>query len=569
MVWGSRSLSCGKGCASLGDTRLVGRRRSGNNMAAPAGLLSAREGGKVRTVYATVLEVTNQQDISSALEYVGLWISDWYRRQRVSVDDALGSMLSGDIETAPIEGHLLAVKHFAASAFPGQSLIELNWTYPDQYDESLGWATRLLLLRRSAGLLMSLEVAVTGLSFRIAPAAIRLGSPRVVRDVARLRSAYLGGQPYNVASELVSAETVDLLAGELTDAARAYAVVLVSRRARDDAPLMDAVSLADRIAGVAKVYELADKWSSFRLTEVVGKPLSCFDGAVRIYWPGFSLQSDPFQHPLWTPWHLADEGLAERGMRQVSRALFDAASFRHIEPADMRAIRQASERESRQATRATAAESADTDKLLEDLYSLEDKLKEAEAQNAVMAREFETLRANALALAGNASWTPEVTPAVPSAAVGNEAPPANVLEAVKSIDRSLKHLEFLPGVYDSAEDSPFRQPERVVQALEAIDEVAATWVASLTSGASVGSLRELFKKKYGFEYADDVSQTSKGKWANQYKVAHKGKEYDISPHITIGAKQADTCLSIHWAWDKDRKKVLIAHVGRHKTNTKT
>jgi hypothetical protein len=374
-----------------------------------------------------------------------------------------------------------------------------------------------------------------------------------------------------VTPELVSAETADLLAAELADPMRPYAVVVVSRRARDDVPMLDAVSLADRVAGVAKVYELADKWSAFRLTEEVGKQLSCFDGAVRVYWPGFSLQSDPFQHPLWTSSQLADDGAVERGMRQISRSLFDAASFRHVEPQEMLSLRRAAERETRQATRATAAESVDTDKLLEDLYGLEDKLKQEEAKNAELVRECETLRANAMALASSASWaqefqpSPAGSPALPQAQV----PPANVLEAVKAVERSTKHLEYLPSAYESAADSPFRQPDRVTQALEAIDEVASIWVESLDSGASVGSLRELFKKKYGFAYADDVSQTSKGKWANEYKATQDGKEYDISPHITIGAKQADTCLSIHWAWDKDRKKVLIAHVGRHKTNTKT
>jgi len=265
----------------------------------------------VRTVYATVLELKNGEDILATLDYVGRWISDWYRRQRVSVDDVLGAIVAGDIEAHPMEGHTLAVKHFAAQEFPGQNLIELNWTYPDQYDKSLGWSTRLLLLRRTAGLLLSLEVAVTGLSFKVAPATIKLGSPRVIRDAARLRSVFLGGQPYNVTPELVSAETADVMATELADPMRPYAVVVVSRRARDDAPMLDAVSLADRVAGVAKVYELSDKWSAFRLTEEVGKQLSCFDGAIRVYWPGFSLQSDPFQHPLWTSWQLADDGAVE------------------------------------------------------------------------------------------------------------------------------------------------------------------------------------------------------------------------------------------------------------------
>lgn len=525
----------------------------------------------MRTVYATVLELRDEQEILATLDYVGRWVSDWYRRQRVSVDAVLGAIVSGDIEAHPIEGHTLAVKHFSAQELPEQNLIELTWTYPDQYDKSLGWRSHLLLLRRKAGLLLSLEVAVTGLSFRVAPAAIKLGSPRVVRDVARLRSTSLGGHPYHVTPEVVSAETVDVLAAELSDPARPYAVVVVSCRARDDVALLDAVLLADRVAGVAKVYELADKWAAFRLTETVGKLLSCFDGAVRVYWPGFSLQSDPFQHPLWTPWQLADDSGVERVINQISRSLFDAASFRHVEPTEVLALRHAAERQSRQAMRAAAAESTDTDKLLEDLYGLEDKLKRAEEKNGELVRECETLRANAMALASSTSWTHEIQAATAGAfpAPAAQVPPANVLEAVQEIERSTRNLVYLPSAYGSAADSPFRQPDRVMQALEAIDEVASIWVRSLESGASVGSLRDLFKKKYGFAYADDVSQTSKTRWGNEYKVAHDGKEYDISPHITIGAKQADTCLSIHWAWDKEAKKALIAHVGRHKTNTKT
>jgi HJR/Mrr/RecB family endonuclease len=37
----------------------------------------------------------------------------------------------------------------------------------------------------------------------------------------------------------------------------------------------------------------------------------------------------------------------------------------------------------------------------------------------------------------------------------------------------------------------------------------------------------------------------------------------------VAAKQPDTCLSIHWASHKDERVALVAHVGRHKTNTKT
>jgi len=71
----------------------------------------------------------------------------------------------------------------------------------------------------------------------------------------------------------------------------------------------------------------------------------------------------------------------------------------------------------------------------------------------------------------------------------------------------------------------------------------------------------------GFTYADDVSQTSGNRYGDEYEAKDGGRTYDISPHITIGAKQADSCLSIHWAWDESTGKAVVAHVGRHKTNT--
>jgi hypothetical protein len=141
-------------------------------------------------------------------------------------------------------------------------------------------------------------------------------------------------------------------------------------------------------------------------------------------------------------------------------------------------------------------------------------------------------------------------------------------EAVEFAVAQTDNLEFLPTAFSSAEDSPFKKPERALQALLAIDQVAGRWLASLNGGSPIGSVREHFKK-LGFTYADDISLTSRGKWGNEYKTNFKGVEYDIGQHITIGGKQADTCLSVHMAWLKDERKVLIAHVGRHKTNTKT
>lgn len=521
----------------------------------------------MRTVYATALEIGDQSDVSVSLNYVGRWIQDWYLRQRLSVD-VFQSLGDGDLAVNPAEGHRLSIRHHATKEAPGEQLVDLRWAYPDQYDKSLGWVIALSLLRQGAGLLLSLELAVTGLQLVIAPASIKLGSPRLIRDIARLRSIRLEGHPYSLTPALVGAEHVELLVSELTDSTRPYPIVLVSRRVQDDLPSINSNELAERLAGVAKVYELADKWAAFRLTEEIGKTLSCYGGAVRLYWPRFNDQANPFTHPLWMPWQLRDADATERTLGQLCNMVFDAAAFRHVEPLAISRIRSVSEREAREAARNSGAKSED--ELLDDLIEMEQKLTAIQNTNAELLQENKTLRENAAVLVAHTAWKDQTPPTAQAQAsvVPEPALPASVEEAVRQAEAKSKNVRFLPSAHSSALASPYKHPERVQEALAALEEVASIWSDTIGSGKAGGSLRQLFKAR-GFDYADDVSQTSKGKWGGEYTATYNGVELDISPHITLGAKQPDTCLSIHWAWHKDEKVVLVAHVGRHKTNTKT
>lgn len=519
----------------------------------------------MRTVYATALELRGRGDMTAALEYIGRWIEDWYRRRRLAIE-VTSILVEGESVSTPAPGHELSIRRYSSQGTPDTLLTDLRWAHPDQYDKSLGWVTSLALLSKNESLLISLEVAVTGLKPVIAPARISLGSPRVIRDIARLRSVKLGGHPYGVAPELLGAEDVEALASELSDPTRPYPIVLVSRRVGDDVPLVDATELADRLAGAAKVYELQDKWAGFRLTEEMGRPTSCYGGAIRLYWPGFSVDADPFLHPLWMPWQFKDAESSERSLLQLCNIVFDAAAFRHLEPAAISSARLNAQREAREAAR--SGHSKSEDQLLEDLIVMEQKLEALEATHAEVLQENRMLRENAAALSAHMDWKVSVTP-LPEATESQAeiGPPGSAAEAVQRAAAGARRLHFLASAYASAEDSPYKQPERVQQALAALEEVAEIWVGTL-DGKPGSSVRELFKQR-GFDYSDDVSQTSKGKWGSEYQIIHDGQKIDISPHITLGAKQADTCLSIHWAWDKASKMALVAHVGRHKTNTKT
>jgi hypothetical protein len=109
---------------------------------------------------------------------------------------------------------------------------------------------------------------------------------------------------------------------------------------------------------------------------------------------------------------------------------------------------------------------------------------------------------------------------------------------------------------------------RPLATLLAIDDVAGHWGQQLAGGPNLGPRKEAFRQR-GFEYKEDISQTSEGKWRDEYSYTYEGKKTLFAPHITIGAKQADKCLSVHMFWDEPKSVVVIAHVGRHKTNTRT
>ena len=53
----------------------------------------------MRTVYATTLTVREQIDANAALNLVGTWIQNWYRRLRITIDWPIAS--TADFEITP------------------------------------------------------------------------------------------------------------------------------------------------------------------------------------------------------------------------------------------------------------------------------------------------------------------------------------------------------------------------------------------------------------------------------------------------------------------------------------
>lgn len=181
----------------------------------------------------------------------------------------------------------------------------------DDRDGSV-WAARIDEpgSKREAGETWSTEIFVEGGPRRLVrfgaqltsrrPASIeplRLSRPRLVHDLLRELSAEEDDEPLNETVVKAGLQDAEWFAGLVTRAQRRMPVVAVSTdelwRGRIDLRL-----LAVRLSGAAHLVALNPE-ASWELTRLVGKRMSTFNGAIRIYMPGVSEDDDPFSHPLF------------------------------------------------------------------------------------------------------------------------------------------------------------------------------------------------------------------------------------------------------------------------------
>jgi hypothetical protein len=126
-------------------------------------------------------------------------------------------------------------------------------------------------------------------------------------------------------------------------------------------------------------------------------------------------------------------------------------------------------------------------------------------------------------------------------------------------------LTFLPSALESAAASPYQWPEKVYALFQALDELTHRWQQQ----GHIGSGWYQALKPKGFEYKEFISPTAKGKYGQDYTFTYEGQSLMFEHHVTIGAKSADTCISIHWHRDDERKRIVFGWCGRHLANTQS
>lgn len=157
-------------------------------------------------------------------------------------------------------------------------------------------------------------------------------SPGVVRQIVDTcglldREHRLSSVPVVVDSDAAVADLISLI----EDPDRRLPVFVASGDERSAEPgeaIIDTAKLAAATVGLAHVFTVP-AWRTYELTDVFGRLLSVYHGAVRSYMPGFSILSDPYLHRLFLGDSLKLEGSADRCVTSL-RSIAASESVRRV-----------------------------------------------------------------------------------------------------------------------------------------------------------------------------------------------------------------------------------------------
>lgn len=138
---------------------------------------------------------------------------------------------------------------------------------------------------------------------------------------------------------------------------------------------------------------------------------------------------------------------------------------------------------------------------------------------------------------------------------------AEALEAAESAFGG-SSLVFTDRARESAERSAFRRPDEVHAFFAALHGVATT-LASGTHGDP-----HVLLQAHGF-HSKPSHHLTMARHHRFYHMQFGGREIDLSQHVTLGSRNQNTCMSIHWWHDSQGRRFVIGHCGKHLPNTRS
>lgn len=135
-------------------------------------------------------------------------------------------------------------------------------------------------------------------------------------------------------------------------------------------------------------------------------------------------------------------------------------------------------------------------------------------------------------------------------------------EAVAVAVQRTPHLEWAERAFTSARESPFRDPQRILEDLVKLDRVAELYVR----GAIGRPIKEI-ARELGLDWAEGATAAHHGQYGRHYRFRHAGREWLLEPHLRTSAGRgagamARTYFVLHPGDAEHPRGIVVGHIGR-------
>lgn len=471
---------------------------------------------------------------------------------------------------------------------PGAWIGELTWRHPHPFRPGRACTTHAIIVEQGQQVSLALRVgtqsAIDAMQADVEAARLR---PRLLRQLLETHRVIVDDHAMGavfVAEGEVDAMVADLL---LSETRRLPVAVLAPLEAGGYA--IDPQELAVELCGIAHLRVLESHPCTFRLTDALGdRRLSAYWGALRVYLRGFSCADQPHDHPLLHADRLIDpveraflvgrlgrtaasELPWPRGIERATRSTPASRSADGLKPTTASTPPGAVTAPSPASIAADAAILARMDESLsaqrriaEELEQLRTTLAVRSAGSLGIERRLGAIERIVQRLA--TLVLPDVEPTTPAT---DDAPQdfessaaVRLLDVVRQAgEQHADALILLPEVERSAAASPYEDPERVRDILDAM-----ALVARRRQGGRLGkSLREAFRE-IGVDYRGGIAASTPQSLRDQYRISDPaGQVFECEEHIALGnSYDPRHCLRIYFtSRAPGETRFVIGHVGRH------
>lgn len=497
-------------------------------------------------------------------------LDQWHEKKRLSIQPlSWGTPASRQFQ----DGTLF---RWAPFADEGEAIADYVLRHPDQENAELSWVTRFSYLARREQSITS-PYAGPVRFFLTAEVSVE-GPPDLARHKFTSRPSLIpmlndifaisdGDLEFRTVARGVPTNGVgDFVQYTLEDPKRRFPIVVLSEQ-RERGFLVSPSTLATQYFAVAHVYTLGWR-EALTLSSEVGSIRSVYNGAMRIYFPGFSRTKSASSHPLVPAHRFGDSRFRTRLAAAISEE-----TVRHFAEVELPTHTLAERRVlAYDAARARMAQQLKASVPPSELRSYQELVDAYEGETEEIRSRLDAANATiALLQQKNAALRHALSQVNGGAAKEDSAvqsllaeePPTTPLEAVeRAAALTSDTLNILPSAYETAEESGYAQPELILDYLLALGEVAAK-----KHDDSLGTtLRDTFRAR-GIDYSPKNSENTETRLRAQYRFKDGATTYVCEEHLRRGNDPA-LGLRIYFDSETDDGRFVIGHIGRHlDTNT--